>query len=229
MATEISEALVRSLAEMPTETEWVEFKRNIQEPEHIGEYISALSNSAALKGKPHAYMVWGVSDDEHAIVGTTFNPFTQKKGNEPLKIWLKRLLQPRICFDFHKLSINEQAVVVLEIEQAHTNPVSFRGTEYIRVGSCKTKLNAWPDEQRTLWTILLGGNVDRRTEVAIRRSERNAKREGGLVEPCPKCEADTYVPAVDIDLKAEWKCLHCHYEGQPPPTDGGEWTDWSRP
>ena len=224
MAIEISEALVRSLVALPSETEWIEFKRNIQEPKLIGEYISALSNSAALKGKRHAYMVWGVSDDEHAIVGTTFSPSTMKKGNQPLKIWLKKSLQPSICFDFHELAVNGRAVVVLEIEQAHTNPVSFRGTEYIRVGSCKTELNRWPRDQRALWSILLGENVDWQTESAKKRSERRAKREGEPIEPCPKCDADTYVPAVGNNYKAEWKCLHCQFEGQPPPTpEGIEW------
>lgn len=228
MATKISEALIRNLIDLPSETEWVEFKRNMQEPERIGKYISALSNSAALKGKPHAYMVWGISDEEHAIVGTTFNPFTNKKGNQPLQIWLKRFVEPRICFNFYKLSVDGHAVVVLEIEQAHTNPVSFQGTEYIRVGSCNTKLSNWSGEQQALWRVLLGHDVGRRTEVAMRQAERSAEREGGPIELCPKCEASTYVPAADNDYNDKWKCLHCYYEGQPPPTpEGLQWCDWN--
>jgi len=31
---------------LPAETEWIEFKKNNYKPEDIGEYISALSNSA---------------------------------------------------------------------------------------------------------------------------------------------------------------------------------------
>jgi len=38
--------LVNELRKLPKETEWVEFKHNIVEPEEIGEYISALANSA---------------------------------------------------------------------------------------------------------------------------------------------------------------------------------------
>lgn len=41
-------SLVRELVNLPAETEWLEFKRNNERPEDIGEYISALSNSAAL-------------------------------------------------------------------------------------------------------------------------------------------------------------------------------------
>ena len=40
--------LFRELCALPKETEWVGFKENKVQPEEIGEYISALSNSAAL-------------------------------------------------------------------------------------------------------------------------------------------------------------------------------------
>lgn len=43
-------ALLKELCSLPKETEWVEFKRNA-DIKVIGEYISALSNSAALIGK----------------------------------------------------------------------------------------------------------------------------------------------------------------------------------
>ena len=41
--------LLHELRQLPKETEWVEFKRNNAKPEEIGEYISALANSAAPK------------------------------------------------------------------------------------------------------------------------------------------------------------------------------------
>ncbi|MGI9658356.1 MAG: AlbA family DNA-binding domain-containing protein [Gaiellaceae bacterium] len=45
------EGIVGELRKLPQETEWVEFKLNDAEPSKIGEYISALSNSAAVAGK----------------------------------------------------------------------------------------------------------------------------------------------------------------------------------
>ena len=51
--------LVRSLIEYGSEEEWFEFKENWFDPHAIGEYISALSNAAALKGKDSGYLVWG--------------------------------------------------------------------------------------------------------------------------------------------------------------------------
>ena len=49
--------LVRELCKLPSETEWLEFKQNRAESEEIGEYLSALANSAALCGKAFAYLV----------------------------------------------------------------------------------------------------------------------------------------------------------------------------
>lgn len=53
------ESLLRELCRLSNETEWVEFKHNNADAPMIGEYVSALSNSAALLGKQSAYVVWG--------------------------------------------------------------------------------------------------------------------------------------------------------------------------
>lgn len=50
-------SLLKELQALPKETEWVEFKSNQSDPNAIGEYISALSNSAVLCGKTSAYLV----------------------------------------------------------------------------------------------------------------------------------------------------------------------------
>jgi len=65
--------LLKSLLALPTETEWVEFKHNNDAPEEIGEYISALANSAALLGRDAGYIVWGLEDVTKRVVGTTAN------------------------------------------------------------------------------------------------------------------------------------------------------------
>jgi predicted HTH transcriptional regulator len=74
--------LVHELRKLPNETEWLEFKRNDAEPREIGEYLSALANAAALYGKVNGYLVWGIDDATHDIVGTTFSPASVKVGLE---------------------------------------------------------------------------------------------------------------------------------------------------
>jgi predicted HTH transcriptional regulator len=77
-----------SLRALPHETEWVEFKHNDAEPEEVGEYISALSNSAALLGKEAGYIVWGIEDQTHRILGTSFKPRSRKVNGQEMESWL---------------------------------------------------------------------------------------------------------------------------------------------
>jgi len=145
--------LVRELCKLPTETEWVEFKRGNDDPQAMGEYISALANSAALTGKASAYLLWGIDDSTHAIVGTAFDPKSAKRGGEELESWLLRQLTPKIGFRFFEAAMPEGRVVILEIEKAFKHPVRFSGVEYIRIGSYKKHLKDFPEKERELWRI----------------------------------------------------------------------------
>ena len=142
---------LKELLKLPNETEWVEFKQNKCEPEEIGEYISALSNSAALVGKESSFMVWGIDDATHEIVGTSFQPARLKIGNTELETWLLQHLSPRINFVFKELTVDGKSVVILEIDAAARHPVKFKHVEYFRIGSSKRKLNEFPEKERELW------------------------------------------------------------------------------
>ncbi len=144
-------SLVKELVKQPNETEWLEFKHNNATPEMIGEYISALSNSAALHNKTNAYMVWGINDATHEMLGTTFKPSTTTKGNEALENWLLRLLTPKIDFHFYEVEIRDKNIVLLEIAPAFKTPVMFQNIEYIRLNSHKKKLKELPEKERALW------------------------------------------------------------------------------
>lgn len=153
MEPEQLQRLVRQLIVLPKETEWVEFKHNNADPGEIGEYISALSNSAALLGNQYAYVLWGVDATTQRIVGTTFRPRERKIGNEELENWLLINLNPRIDVRIHEDEIDGMPVVLFEIQPALTRPVRFKGTEYIRIGSYKKKLHDHPEKERELWRI----------------------------------------------------------------------------
>ncbi len=145
--------ILAELRKLPSETEWVEFKHNNDEPDEIGEYLSALANAAALTGKVSAWLVWGVSNDTHEVIGTTFNPTAAKVGNEELESWLLHLLSPKINFRFYTVQLEDNMVVLLEISAAFRHPVQFKGTEFIRVGSYRKKLKDFPEKERELWRV----------------------------------------------------------------------------
>ncbi len=152
-SSESVRGLVLELCRLPRETGWVEFKENDAEPQRIGEYLSGLSNAAALEGKAWAYLVWGVEDGTHSIVGTRFVPGAAKVGNEELENWLLRLLSPRIDFRFHETVMDGLRVVVMEIGCAFRHPVRFRSQEFIRVGSYLKSLQDFPEKERALWRV----------------------------------------------------------------------------
>jgi ATP-dependent DNA helicase RecG len=154
------QAKLDELLRLPAETEWVEFKHNNDHPEEIGEYLSALANGAALHGKRTAYMVWGVEDGTHTVLGTTFKPRLAKKGNEELENWLLRLLDPRIDFAIYEFERNGASVVLFAIQAANSTPVRFSGEAYIRVGSYKKKLKDFPEKERRLWQLLSESRED---------------------------------------------------------------------
>lgn len=108
-------SLVREFVAMPHETEWLEFKCNFADPQSIGEYLSALSNSAAINEKHFGYIVWGIEDASHIISGTVFKPRQAKKGNQELESWLAMHLSPRIDFKIYEFSFDEKSIVLFEI------------------------------------------------------------------------------------------------------------------
>jgi len=129
--------VLSELIALPKETEWVEFKHNNSNPKEIGEYISALSNSATLCGKTNAYLIWGISDKDNAIVGTTFKPKQERIGNEELENWLLQHLNPKIHFQLIEIYVSDMLISIIEIPQATHTPTQFQGVDYIRVGSYK--------------------------------------------------------------------------------------------
>jgi len=153
LSPEYLSSLLVELCKQPAETGVVEFKENNSSPDDIGEYISALSNTAALNGKAEAYVVWGVRDKTHEIVGTTFQPALAKKGNENLENWLTRLLEPQVHIQFHEFVHEGKNIVILQIPRASHQPVSFSGAEYIRIGSYRKKLKEHAGIEKKLWRV----------------------------------------------------------------------------
>ncbi len=129
--------LVRQLASLSTETEWAEWKFNNAESQEIGEYISALSNAAALIGRLRAYILWGIEEATHQIIGTSFRPRKKKEGNQELESWLLMHLDPHVEFRIHEGEVDGKYMVLFEIFPATNRPIRFRNEEYIRIGSSK--------------------------------------------------------------------------------------------
>lgn len=69
---ELREILIELLKN--PENEYIEFKaaKNNFEIDKLGKYFSAISNEATLKDKQYGWIIFGVDDKTHNVVGTNY-------------------------------------------------------------------------------------------------------------------------------------------------------------
>lgn len=134
--------LLRRLLAMPGESELVEFKeaKNSFDTDSLGEYFSALSNEANLKGAEEAWLVFGVNNAQQ-VIGTTFR-------NDPVKLQgLTKIVADqasnRLTFrGIHEVSYESKRVVLFEIPPASPGqPTAWKGHYYGRDGESLGALN----------------------------------------------------------------------------------------
>ncbi len=145
------EILLKDLQAFPKECEWAEFKVNNSKPLEIGEYLSALSNGACYHHKPFGYLVYGIENNTHRLVGTTFFPSNEKIGNQELENWLATQLDPRVDFRIFEFNYNDLHFVIFRVDSAHFTPVKFQNKSFIRIGSYKKPLSEHTERERKIW------------------------------------------------------------------------------
>ena len=148
-----TDLLKEQIAEVKKENHWLEFKSNYQEPDRLGQYISALANGACLDHEDFAYLYFGVEDETLIVRGTTFDVSKVKaKGNQALELYLRQYITPCIPFEFEEFCYDGGfRVVRLRIPAAAGEPVSFFGKPYIRVDSHTTELTRYTDWMRQIY------------------------------------------------------------------------------
>ncbi|MBW6492359.1 MAG: putative DNA binding domain-containing protein [Lentimicrobium sp.] len=126
--------ILQSLRNLTSENEIVEFKeaKTGYDFTKLGKYFSALSNEANLKGKPHAWLVFGVANKKHNIVGSQFRP--RRKDLDSLKSEIANKTTNRITFiEIYELNETEGRVVMFQIPAAPKGfPIAFDGHYYGR-------------------------------------------------------------------------------------------------
>lgn len=161
--------LLKKLVALPKENEWVEFKHNFHSEDEIGERISAIANSACIENKAYGYLVFGVDDKTHEIIGTSFKPSQKMVGNNELENWLIQNLTPHIDFRIHEFQCEGKDISLFEIPAAENEPVDYKKVAYIRVGSITRKLMDFPNKERKIWN-----NVKYNFETSIAIEECSA-------------------------------------------------------
>ena len=102
-ATDYLQHLVRELAAYPERPSGSSSRRTTRIQRRSASTFAAIANSAALEGKQRGYIVWGVRDADHEIVGTVFKPSSEKVKGQELENWLAdRHFGPRSTSEFMK-------------------------------------------------------------------------------------------------------------------------------
>lgn len=144
--------LIDELRALPKENEWVEFKSgNATNNEKFGQYLSALSNAACIHHQAFGYLIFGINDSTHQIVGTTFKFKNRKEGNEELELWLRRLLHPSVKFQFFSCQYENYYLEVFKIPAANGEPTHFKKVPYIRFDSSLADLRSYPHYVKTIY------------------------------------------------------------------------------
>jgi predicted HTH transcriptional regulator len=172
MDTKKLKILIDSLRKEHGEKEWVEFKLNYISPDEVGEYLSALSNAAALADQDSGFLVFGINDETHKVNGTTYKGSAEKVGNEEIENWLRTQLDPHTDIKFSEFLYEDQLrIVLISVDSASHRPVRFKEIEYIRVGTYKKKLKDHPEIEQKLWEKCSGRIFEK--EPAITEANRD--------------------------------------------------------
>ena len=116
MTTQEIEIKLTELRNLPAETEIVEFKeaKTTYDFTKLGKYFSALCNEANLKGKPYAWLVFGIENIHHKIVNSQFR--SNRKDLDSLKSEIANKITNRITFiEIYELNLPEGRVVMFQI------------------------------------------------------------------------------------------------------------------
>lgn len=206
--------ILQNLRNLTAENEVVEFKeaKNTYDFNKLGKYFSALSNEANLKGKPYAWLIFGVENSKHAIVGTKFR--IQRKDLDSLKSEIANKTTNRITFvEIHELDEPEGRVILFQIPAAPKGfPIAFEGHYFGRDDEELVPLNLEEIEriraQATTedWSaaIIQDATIEDLDEEAIALARKNFKSKfSDKTEDVDKWDDITFLNKAKVTIKGK--------------------------
>lgn len=165
------------------ENEVIEFKRaeNDFDKDKIGQYFSAISNEANLKGLQHGWLIFGVDNKTRKIIGSSYR---NTRGLETLKHEIGQNSTGGITFiDIFEVYDNSDRVVMFKIPAAVVAlPTAWKNHWYGRDGESLValsmeELDRLRGQARYDWSkqIIEGSNVGYLDAGAIQLARKNYK------------------------------------------------------
>lgn len=135
--------LLEDFVKLPGENEVIEFKKaqNGFDTQKIGEYFSALSNEANLHQEDYAWLLFGIHDKTHAVLGSSYKP--TRPSLDALKREIAEGTNCGITFiEIHEVIYQEKRVIMFQIPAAPIGiPTSYKGHFYGRDGESLVALS----------------------------------------------------------------------------------------
>ena len=126
--------LLQELLSLPVETEWLEFKeaKTSYDFKKLGKYFSALSNEANLKSRHCAWLIFGIENKHHKIIGSAYR--NNRKDLDSLKKEVADQTNGGISFiEIHEITLDSKRVIMFQIPPAPQGiPTSWKGHFYGR-------------------------------------------------------------------------------------------------
>jgi ATP-dependent DNA helicase RecG len=165
------------------ENEVSEFKKAEKDydQDKIGKYFSALSNEANLKGLQHGWLVFGVDNKSHEIVGSNYR---NTQGLETLKYEISQNTTGGITFtDIFEVFDGDMRVVMFKVPAAVTAiPTAWKNIWYGRNGESlgplsMEELDRIRGQSRRDWSrqLIDGSGIEHLDAEAIRVARDNFK------------------------------------------------------
>jgi ATP-dependent DNA helicase RecG len=199
------------LLSLPGETEIVEFKeaKNTFDLKRLGRYFSALANEANLCHKSYAWLVFGVEDNSHQIIGSNYR--INRKDLDSLKAEIAQLTTNKITFiEIYELFTEQGRVVMFQIPAAPRGiPISFNGHYYGRDGESLAALNIEELERIRSsiaedWSALVinGATINDLDDKAIEIARQNyASKHPDKTNEIKKWDTITFLNKAKITIK----------------------------
>ena len=119
-----------------TENEVVEFKKaeNNFDFDDLGKYFSALSNESNLRNEAFGWLVFGIDDKTHNVLGTAYKN-SLKSLNQLKHDLAQHTTDKQTFFDIHQVVRDGKRVLMFQILPAPKGiPISWKGARYARNG-----------------------------------------------------------------------------------------------
>lgn len=165
------------------ENECVEFKRakNDFDIDLLGKYFSALGNEANLKNKQYSWIIFGVDDKTHNLIGTNFlydNNFNK------IKKQIADNTTDNITFiEIYSIYKDDKRVIMFQVPAASGVPINWKGFAYGRAGESLMPLASNKIEQIKAtanydWSrqIIYEATIDNIDEEAIKLAREQFKK-----------------------------------------------------